>query len=216
MPRPIVLALGFLISSTLFAAQSVLERGNELLAKGNAKAAEGIFRDALRKEPDNAVYRAQLGLSLVLQQRYGDAELELDKLLKSKPNDPAALWYKAQNSFAAGRHREAIARYRAVLPLLDQESPQVYAAYWFIGTSWRALLYLKVHTLGAPPPGDSLADMGLAYNEVDEMIAAYKTYLDLQPQASDRRDIQQFLAWVALNRPPENAKKWLISPTRPQ
>jgi tetratricopeptide (TPR) repeat protein len=83
-------------SGIVIAANTALERGNALIAKGDPKEAERVFRQALAKDPNNPVYEAQLGLALVAQHRYDDAEVELDKLLKSSPNDPAALWYKAQ------------------------------------------------------------------------------------------------------------------------
>ena len=52
--------------------------------------------------------------------------------------------------------------------------------------------------------------MRLSHPEVDEMIEAYKKYLDLQPQAPDRFSIEQFLTRVAKNRPPPNIRQWII------
>lgn len=214
--RVIVTTLVLLLISPSLGAASpadddqTLRRGNAFLDAGDFPSAEKVFREALASAPDNAVYRAQLALSLIQQKKYSDAESELNALLARDPKSTAAFWYKAQNSFTAGKHREAIARFKAALPLLDPGSPQVYADHWFVGTSWRSLLYFT------PPEeragGDPDADLGLAPAEVDEMLAAFNEYLRLQPHAPDAREIRQFVSWVRKQRPPSNVKKWLLAP----
>lgn len=188
-----------------------LQRGNDLLNRGDYVAAERLFRDILSADPGNPVYRAQLGLSLVRQKRYEEAERELQRVLSQHPNDPTTLWYLALNMYFSGGYREAVPRSKAVLPLLDSRSGQYYSAYWFIGTSWKTVLFRKssdvVSAIAGRPGGD---EAGLAHGEVDEMVEAYKKYLDLQPQAPDRSVIEQFLAWVSKNRPPANVRRWII------
>ena len=188
-----------------------LQRGNDFLARGDFASAERVFREALQKEPGNRVYRAQLGLCLLQQKRHEEAERELQSLLTQYPDDAAASWYLAQNTYRAGSYREAAGRFRSVLRLLDQRSGQYYSAYWFIGTSWRAVLLRKpADLISAIAGGASSSEAGLAHAEVDEMVDAYRKYLDLQPQAPDRSAIEQFLAWVSQNRPPVNVRRWII------
>jgi tetratricopeptide (TPR) repeat protein len=188
-----------------------LQQGNDLIARGDFAAAERLFREALQGEPANRVYRAQLGLCLVQQQRHEEAERELQSVLAQHPDDVAASWYLAQNKYRAGSYREAAGRFTSVLRLLDQRSAQYYSAYWFIGASWKAVLLrqptdLASAIVGGGPGGEA----GLAQAEIDEMVAAYRKYLDLQPQAPDRSAVADFLAWVAKNRPPANVRRWII------
>ncbi|MGH2362572.1 MAG: tetratricopeptide repeat protein [bacterium] len=188
-----------------------LQRGNDFMAQGDFAAAERLFREALQSEPGNRVYRAQLGLCLMQQKRHEEAERELQTVLTQYPDDVAASWYLAQNKYLAGSYREAAGRFRSVSRLLDQRSGQYYSAYWFIGTSWRAVLLRKPADLtSAIVGGGSSGEAGLAHSEVDEMVDAYRKYLDLQPQAPDRSAIEQFLAWVYKNRPPANVRRWII------
>ena len=206
-----VTALCLHLSSASESQDLQIQRGNDLLARGDFAAAEQLFRDALRGDPGNRVYRAQLGLSLVRQKRHEEAERELQAVLSQYPDDAATLWYLAQNKYFAGAYREAAERFKAVLPLLDNRSGQYYSAYWFIGTCWKAvLLRTKADVVSAIAgrPGSEVA--GLAHGEVDEMVDAYKKYIALQPQAPDRSAIEQFLAWVSKNRPPPNVRRWII------
>jgi tetratricopeptide (TPR) repeat protein len=188
-----------------------LQRGNDFIGRGDFPAAERVFREALRVELGNRVYRAQLGLCLMQQKRHEEAEQELQMVLTQYPNDTAASWYLAQNKYLAGSYREAAGRFTSVLQLLDKRSGQYYSAQWFIGASWRAVLLRKPEDLTSAITGKtSSAEVGLAHTEVDEMVEAYRKYLDLQPQAPDRSAIEQFLVWVSTNRPPANVRRWII------
>src|SRR5437879_3017666 len=82
-----------------------LERGNALIGKDEFVAAEKVFREALITDPKNVVYRSQLALCLIKQKKYEDDERELDQVLQQHPNDTAALWYRTQSSFDAGKYR---------------------------------------------------------------------------------------------------------------
>lgn len=193
------------------AQDAFLQRGNGFLARGDFSSAEQVFREALQNDPRNRVYRAQLGLCLSRQKRHAEAERVLQSLLTEYPDDAAGSWYLAQNTYMAGSYREAAGRFRSVLRLLDPRSGQYYSAYWFIGTSWRAALSRKEADLASAIIGrSSSSEAGLAQAEVDEMIDAYRKYLDLQPQAPDRSAIEQFLVWVSKNRPPVNVRRWII------
>jgi tetratricopeptide (TPR) repeat protein len=205
----VIIILFFTLS--LSADEATLRKGNDLLAKGDVRGAERVFREALLREPENSVYRAQLGLCLVQLNRYDEAERELDKVLEGTPTDAGALWYKALNSFTAGRHREAISRVKIVLPWLDPKSPQVGTAHWLAATSSKALLYFRPPPRGTPTHGSPIAELGLTYAEVDDMVSSYRRYLELQPAAPDKDEIREFLVWVSRNRPPESVKRWLVA-----
>ena len=108
------------LSAAAEGQDSWVRRGNELIGRGNYAAAERLFRNALSADPGNQVYRSQLGLTLVQQKRFDEAELELQTALRQDPNDPATLWYLALNKFFADAYREAVGRFKTVLPLLEQ------------------------------------------------------------------------------------------------
>lgn len=206
-----VTVLGLHLSAPAEGQDLQLQRGNELLERGDFAAAERLFRDALSAEPGNLVYRSQLGLVLIRQKRHEEAERELRQVLSQDPNEVGTLWYLALNSYFAGSYREAATRFKRVVPMLDRRSGQYYSAHWFIGTCWETVLLRKQADVTSAITGGAGPDQaGLSHPEVDEMIDAYKKYLDLQPRAPDRSSIEQFLTWVAKNRPPANVTRWII------
>lgn len=210
-PAIAIIVSAFLLSVPSHAQDLRLQRGNELLDRGDFAAAERLFRDASSAEPGNLVYRSQLGLVLIRLKRHDEAERELQQVLGQSPNDVGTHWYLALNSYFAGGYREAAGRFKKVLPLLDQRSGQYYSAQWFIGTCWKTVLLRKQGDVASAITGrGGSEDAGLSHPEVDEMVDAYKKYLDLQPRAPDRSSIEQFLAWVAKNRPPANVRRWII------
>lgn len=87
-----------------------LDDGNALIAQEDYVGAESLFRTALEADPDNPVYRTQLALCLIYQERHAEADTELSRVLINHPNDVAALWYGAINRYEEGAYREAAGR----------------------------------------------------------------------------------------------------------
>jgi len=187
--------LALLIPFITFAQRNYLDEGNKLLSQNKNKEAEEIFKEALNSEKGNLIYQTQLGLSLINQEKYSEAEKQLEKVLAKDPNNTAALWYSGINNFQNAKNfRKAVMYFEKAYPFISKTSPQFFAVNFFIGKSYRNLLYTE----------------GLTYEETSRMLETSKEYVRLQPDASDADQFISFIKYVEENRFPPNVKKWRV------
>jgi tetratricopeptide (TPR) repeat protein len=178
---------------TNFGQDKYLDDGNKYLNSGEYDKAEKVFRNGIKADSANLIYQCQLGLTLIQQNKYSDAEIILDKILKTDSNIVAAIWYSGIGNFKNGQDKKAILRFEKVLPLLDKNSGQYYSANWFIGKSYSILLKTD----------------GLSYQETDRMFECYEEYLRLQPNADDAAKIREYVDHKKKRRPTSNVLKWV-------
>ena len=186
----------FLLFTTylkIFGQDSFLTKGNEFLNNGEFKKAEKTFRKGIKTEPTNLVYQCQLGLTLIEQKKFGDAETVLVGVIKSDSNNIASYWYSGIGNFKNGQDKKAINRFEKALTLIDKNSGQYFSANWFIGKSYSILLRTD----------------GLSYKETDRMFECYEEYLRLQPNAEDAGKIREYVERKKKRRPPSNVLKWV-------
>ncbi len=186
----------FLVFTTLmtaFGQDSYLSMGNEFLNNGEFEKAEKTFRKGIKKEPTNLIYQCQLGLSLIEQKKFDDAETILEAVIKSDSNNVASYWYSGICNFQNGQDRKAINRFEKALTLIDKNSGQYFSANWFIGKCYSVLLRTE----------------GLSYQETDRMFECYEQYLRLQPNAEDAGKIRDYVDRKRKRRPPKNVLKWV-------
>jgi len=185
----------FLIPFLTFAQRNYLDEGNTLLSQDKNKEAEELFREALKTEKGNLIYQTQLGLALINQGNHSAAAKQLDKVLSKDSNNTAALWYSGINNFQNAKNfRKAILYFEKAYPLIAVTSPQYFAVNFYIGKSYRNLLYTE----------------GLTYDETSRMLETSKEYVRLQPDASDAVQFNNFIKYVAENRFPPNVKIWRV------
>jgi tetratricopeptide (TPR) repeat protein len=184
-----------LIPLITFAQRNYLDEGNKLLSQDKNKEAEELFAAAVKSEKDNLVYQTQLGLSLLNQGKFKEAEKQLDKVLAKEPTHTGALWYSGINNFQNAKNfRKAVMYFEKAYPFISNTSPQFFAVNFFIGKSYRNLLYTE----------------GLTYDETSRMLETSKEYVKLQPDASDAAQFTAFIKYVEENRFPPNVKIWRV------
>jgi tetratricopeptide (TPR) repeat protein len=190
-----LLYLTLLIPFITFAQRNYLDEGNKLLSQDKNKEAEELFKEAVKSEKENLIYQTQLGLALINQGKYSEAEKQLGKVLAKEPNNTGALWYSGINNFQnANNFRKAIQYFEKAYPLIANTSPQFFAVNFFIAKSYRNLLYTE----------------GLTYDETSRMLETSKEYVKLQPDASDAAQFTTFIKYVEENRFPPNVKIWRV------
>lgn len=182
-----------LMATTLFGQADYLDKGNSYLNSEEYDKAEQTFRDGIKADPTNLVYQCQLGLTLIEQKKYSEADQVLDKILQTDSNNVAAIWYSGIGNFYNAKDKEAIKRFEKTLTLLDKESGQYYSANWFIGKCYSNLLKTT----------------GITYSETDRMFECYEEYLRLQPNAKDAESIREYVDRKKKRRPPDNVEKWI-------
>jgi tetratricopeptide (TPR) repeat protein len=186
----------FLLFSTFlttFGQDIFLTKGNDFLNNGELKKAEKSFRKGIKTEPTNLIYQCQLGLTLIEQKKFTEAENVLKKVIKTDSNNVASYWYSGIGNFTNRQDRNAIARFEKALTLIDKTSGQYFAANWYIGKSYSILLQTD----------------GLSYKETDRMFECYEEYLRLQPNAEDAEKIREYVDRKKKRRPPSNVKIWV-------
>lgn len=193
-----ILTLLFFVSFQItFAQTNYLEKGNNLLQEGKSEEAQRMFEDGLKENPENLMYKNQIALSLINQGKNDEAENFIEQVLKVDSLNAASLWYGGINNFMAknANFRKAIMYFEKSYPLIDRNSGQFFGVNFFIGKSYRNLLYSE----------------GLTFQETDRMIETYKRYTELQPNADDYQETIKFIKYIEEKRPPKNVKKWVLT-----
>jgi tetratricopeptide (TPR) repeat protein len=197
--KKIFLLFFFLISYSVFSQDITvyLDEGDELISKNKFADAENIFRKGLKENPQNPILKSQLALTLINQDKNDEAGKIIEEILAQQPEFTAALWYGGINYYSkkVPDFRKAISYFEKAYPLIDANSPQYFAVNYYIGRSYRKLLYRE----------------GLTYNEVDRMLETYRKYIELQPNADDLIDAKSFVKKVEEKRPGKNVGKWIIT-----
>jgi tetratricopeptide (TPR) repeat protein len=178
---------------TIYGQDNFLKKGNEYLNAKQFDQAEQIFRDGIKADSTNLVYQCQLGLTLIEQKKYIDAENILNLVLKVDSNNDGAIWYSGICNYQGGNYGKAITKFEKALTLLDKNSGQYYSANWFIGKSYSKLLKTE----------------GLTFQETDRMFECLEEYVRLQPNAEDAAKIKEYVERKKQRRPPSNVKKWV-------
>jgi tetratricopeptide (TPR) repeat protein len=191
--RLLIYTLTFVNLFTAFAQESYLDKGNSFLNKGNFDGAEKIFREGIKADSNNLILQCQLGLTLIQKEKYDEAEVVLEKVLKKEPNHVGANWYSGVGNYKNAKDKKAIENFERVLPMLDEKSGQYFSANWFIGKSYSNLLRTE----------------GLTYTETNRMFDCFEEYLRLQPDAKDSKEIREYVDRKKKRRPGENVKKWI-------
>jgi tetratricopeptide (TPR) repeat protein len=90
--------------------------------KGDNEGAEKLFRQAIEDDPNYAQGHLNLGLILAQQQKFTDAEPELDNAIKLVPEDVAALAAAGKVKARLGKSGEGVALLRKVVALRPQSA----------------------------------------------------------------------------------------------
>ncbi len=96
-------------------AQLLVAKGNDLLLKGDAKAALAVYREALELEPNNAKMHYNLGLALEKLGSREEEERELEKTVELDPNLDEARNQLGILLMADGKVSEAEREFKAAI-----------------------------------------------------------------------------------------------------
>jgi len=188
-----IAAILLMISSLGYAQTDILEEGEKLFGAGQFQQAEQLFRDGLSQEPDNLNYLSQLGVCLIQQKKYQEADVVLGNVLEKDNTNFSALWYSGVSRYSTKQYESALSFFEQAMPLLPKTSPQYPSAYWFVGKSLSGMLKTT----------------GITSAQADKMFESFEEYLKLQPNAQDAAKISAFLEAAKSNRPATIADKWI-------
>ena len=197
--KTLLVIFNIFFSIFIFGQENIdyLNEGNNLLNQNKPEEAEKVFKKGLEKEPENKILKSQIALVQMNQNKNDEAQKTLNEILKIDSTDVATLWYSGVNNFTnkTPKFRDAIKFFEKAYPNINKNSPQFFAINYFIGNSYRKLLYSE----------------GLSYDEVSRMLETLKIYTELQPNAEDYETTKKFIEKIETNRMPKNVKKWVIT-----
>jgi tetratricopeptide (TPR) repeat protein len=193
MKKLIILFL--IISFNAFGQIDYLSEGNKYLNQNKNVEAEKLFREAIKSDNNNLIFKCQLALSLINQKKHSEAETEISEVLVKDSLNVAALWYGGINNFQNKDFKKSVHYFEKAFPKINKNSPQYSAINFYIGKNYSNLLYSD----------------GLSYYETDRMLETYKEYIKLQPNGEEIPDLESFVIKIKKQRPPKNVLKWTIT-----
>ena len=119
---PVLLSLLFAPLAFAAGTEELLSRGRTELEAERYQAAESLFRQVLAQEASNSEASFLLGLALAKQERWADAERELERAVRLKPGYAAAHAELAGVYFKQDRGDQARASLRKAVTLDPENS----------------------------------------------------------------------------------------------
>lgn len=152
---------------------------------GRYQEAEQAAREAIALQPEHWFPHLQLGLVLSLEERYAEADVELQKALATSQGNPIVLGVAARNDALAGKTESA----RRIVSRLEEASKRT---------------FIPPSSLAAPLLALGDVDRGFewlqkAADTRDQQILLLRVHPYYQPYRSDPR-FQRILSQVGLDR----------------
>ncbi len=197
--KKILLLLSGVFSYSVFSQDITVypDKGDELITENTFRDAESTFSKGLTGNPENPVLKSQPALSLISQDKNDEAEKGIDEIPEVQPEFTAAPRYSGISNFSKREpgFRKAVDYFEKVYALIDVISGPYSGVNYFIGRSYKKLLYRE----------------GLTAHEMGRMLEADKKYIELQPGAEDHSDAAGFVKKAEEIRPGKNVGKWIMA-----
>jgi Flp pilus assembly protein TadD len=161
--------------------------GNALLALGQADAAEAAYREAIRLNPRDTMYRMDLGTLLDALGRQADADASYREALQLLPAGAVACLMLGNTLYSTGRFRGARAAFREAIRLNPGDPTFHHSLGLALYASWqfREAEASCREALRLDPSGiEAIKGLGNplgAQGRYDEAEAAYREALHLSP-----------------------------------
>jgi predicted Zn finger-like uncharacterized protein len=158
------------------------------------------WKETIKREPNHADAYEALGRAYLDAGKVDEAIPAFESVLAVDPQRKRVLGAIGDAYFTAGRWDEAIKRYEKAL----KEAPELTYVYYKLGRSWsereqhtRAIDWYKKAIVADPSNAQAHYYLGFAYKDKfkkKEAVAAFRKYLELKPDAEDKRDIEDEIA----------------------
>ncbi len=140
-------------------------KGFMLEEMGNANVAVAEYNSELKNNPNSVITMVALGRTLLQQGKAKDALAPLQKAMEIAPQDAQAKFWAALTNHKIKNYSGAIALFRSAASL----------------DPGNALIYKRL--------GECYRDTG----DLDNARTAFRKYLDMEPDAQDRSEIEKYL-----------------------
>jgi predicted Zn finger-like uncharacterized protein len=166
------------------------------------RLAEAIeeWKQTVKRDPNHADAYEALGRAYLEAGKVDDAINAFDTTLSVDPQRKRVLGAIGDAYFTAGRWDEAIKRYEKAL----KEAPDLTYVYYKLGRAWsereqhtKAIDWYKKAVVAEPTNAMPHYYLGYAYkdkNKRKDAAAAFRKYLELKPDAEDKREIEDEIA----------------------
>jgi tetratricopeptide (TPR) repeat protein len=188
-----LLLLFFFGSSNVLCAQDAYSEGAEAMKEGDFRRAEQIFRQGLRRTPNDYTLMQLLAHSVMNQRRYREADSLLREVVKADSNQVGSYWYLGLSLEKQRKDSAALLQYKAYIRKAGQQHNPNSGAWLRAGSCYRRMLH----------------DKGLNGNELDDMISLYNRYLQMNPTDPMGLQLSRFMEDVQQRRPANYAVRWV-------
>jgi TolA-binding protein len=182
--------------------QDLLTKGNELFEKNDYEGALAVYQDIIAKYPDVYIIYRNIGNCFFAQEKYEQAEESYLKLLAEDPKNVDALIAVGNCYTNRGEPDKALEWYGKV----EFEKIEDPVVLYNLGTIYfgnskfeDALKFYRKAVERNPEFTDALYQLGLAYlnlQQSPEAIAAFESYLKLDPDSPRAGTVRNFLDYL--------------------
>jgi predicted Zn finger-like uncharacterized protein len=158
------------------------------------------WKETIKRDPNHADAYEALGRAYLDAGKVDEAIPALDSALAVDPQRKRVLGAIGDAFFTAGRWDEAIKRYEKAL----KEAPELTYVYYKLGRAWsereqhtRAIDWYKKAVVAEPNNAQAHYYLGFAFkdkNRRKEAVESFRKYLELKPDAEDKREIEDEIA----------------------
>ncbi len=188
-----LLAVFFFGRAELLHAQDAYAEGAEAMKEGDFRRAEYIFRQGLRRTPNDYTLMHLLAHTVMNQRRYREADSLLREVEKADSNQVGTYWYLGLSQEKQRNDSAALFYYKTYIRKTQNQNNPNSSAWLRAGSCYRRMLHHK----------------GLTGNELDDMISSYNRYLQLNPSDPMGIALSQFMDAVQRKRPADYAVRWV-------
>lgn len=185
--------LFFFGSANVLSAQDAYSDGAEAMKEGDFRRAEQIFRQGLRRTPNDYTLMQLLAHSVMNQRRYREADSLLREVVKADSNQVGSYWYLGLSLEKQRKDSAALLHYKIYIRKAERQHNPNSGAWLRAGSCYRRMLH----------------DKGLNGNELDDMISLYNHYLQMNPTDPMGLQLAQFMEQVQQRRPANYAVRWV-------
>jgi len=174
-------------------AQDAYSEGAEAMKEGDYRHAENIFRQGLRRTPNDYTLMQLLAHSVMNQRRYREADSLLFEIVRADSNQVGSYWYLGLSLEKQRKDSAALLQYKTYIRKAGQQNNPNSGAWLRAGSCYRRMLH----------------DKGLNGNELDDMISLYNRYLQMNPTDPMGLQLSRFMEDVQQRRPANYAVRWV-------
>ncbi|MCK9481485.1 MAG: tetratricopeptide repeat protein [Bacteroidia bacterium] len=172
----------------LFAQGDVYAQGNIEMREGNYQQAEYYYKIALEREPKNVLISNALGICLMAQKKYLEADKVFESAIELDTNYQTTFWNLAKSATYQRKDSVAIDWYERFIRVAERQKISVTQAHLNVVMCYERML----------------TTTGILQEQYYNLMHHANRFMVLFPDAPEIRPLQEFLSKLASSVPDFN------------